>query len=204
MLITIGENSKKYMKVLGIEQYPFTEAELKSRFRLLIKQFHSDINSDKKFKNHDRLIIEAYNHLKNLVISNIDKSNNIIEAEDSDIFTLWDQCPECKGTGKEETRYHRGGLTLCSKCHGLGWQILYCKCCKGTGKYKQKSDKIVNCYRCKGTGVFKKIRCNKCLGIGLLKEKSSIEIIKCWKCEGYGKIKYEPMNPVIKKGAILK
>ena len=81
-----------------------------------------------------------------------------------------------------------------------GFKIIKCRSCKGTGEYKQKRGKIVNCFTCYGSGVWRRVKCPKCHGLGVVYEK---KLIDCWKCEGLGKIKIDPFNPVIRKGAIL-
>ena len=48
MRVTIGENTERAMKVLGIESYPFTYSELKSSYRSLIKIYHPDVAKGNK------------------------------------------------------------------------------------------------------------------------------------------------------------
>ena len=65
--ITIGNKTEKFMRLLGIESFPFTESEVKSKFRKKVKTYHSD-----KTKGDDSLtrkIIETYTHIKHLAIS---------------------------------------------------------------------------------------------------------------------------------------
>ena len=55
----------------------------------------------------------------------------------------------------------------------------------------------IKCERCFGTG-----RIRKFVYQGLGKRKG-IAFDSCWKCRGVGKIKIDPFNPAIRKGAIL-
>ena len=174
-------------------------------------------------------VITAYKHLKNLAVSFMveeKQKTKVMRAfeEDEDLFTFWDTCPECKGKGKVERPSFLNSVR-CDECDPIpksesvlydwfGWafkhrdpsirssgtKTLKCRACQGTGKFKQKSGKVVDCYRCKGNGIFRKVRCRKCDGTGVIYRK---EFIDCWKCEGLGKIKLDLFNPVIRKGSIL-
>lgn len=222
MRISVGGKTEDAMKALNIKSYPFSPEELSKNFRILIKTNHPDIRDNTKLANEKtRQIIEAYRHLKNLAVSFV--SENEIKAteqrfmEDEDMFALWDICSDCKGAGKiVRTRYlfdyatcpncdplpRRGFFNFLFEARGSGRKTLKCNACKGIGKFKQKSGKTVDCYRCKGSGIFKIVRCNVCGGTGQMPNTKRTEEI-CDKCKGLGKIKLNPFNPVIKKGAIL-
>jgi len=202
MRVVIGGNTQRYMEILGIKSYPFTPEELKYRFRSLIKQYHSDIN-----KNSDdsdtKKIIEAYNNLKNLAVSDRvseeEKQNQFDrwEKENKDLFTLWDTCPHCEGTGKvTRSIYHKA--TGCKFCNYTGTiEIGICFDCHGSGRFKQrKSGKIVTCRTCGGTGRSGyEIECPHCS----FEEK----LVDCSYCKGTGKIEVKPFNPVIKKASVM-
>lgn len=55
----------------------------------------------------------------------------------------------------------------------------------------------IKCERCFGTG-----RRRRFVSRGHMKRRD-ITFDVCWKCKGVGKIKLDPFNPVIRKGAIL-
>lgn len=227
MKISIGDQTKDAMKVLGIDSYPFSSEELSSKFRQLIKLHHPDRN--KGLHNDEAIkIINAYKHLKNLVI-NFLVENDEIEAtkkmfdEDEDMFSIWDTCPECKGLGKIKRSFFTREFVSCPDCDPLpkrnkifsfyeifgltpsassGIKTLKCKYCKGTGKFKQRNGRIVDCRACKGTGIWKKVTCRTCGGSGIISKVEEDTII-CPTCKGIGKVKINPFNPVIKKGSVL-
>jgi molecular chaperone DnaJ len=89
----------------------------------------------------------------------IDLSEAVFGSEKIIEFPLWEDCPECKGSGSEpgkppaacpvckgtgQMRFQQGFFSVsktCGKCHGAGKIITSpCRQCKGTGKVeKQKS-----------------------------------------------------------------
>jgi len=123
MRISIGDRTRDAMKVLDINSYPFSSEELSSKFRQLIKLHHPDKN---KGLHNDKAItiINAYKHLKNLVISFLVK-NDEIEAtkkmfdEDEDIFSIWDTCPKCKGLCKIKHTSFITEFISCPDCDPL-------------------------------------------------------------------------------------
>lgn len=70
MRIFIGDTSRTAMEALGIKSFPFTEVELKSKFRILIHKYHEDKGGSKE---KAQKIIAAYKHLKNLASDEIKK-----------------------------------------------------------------------------------------------------------------------------------
>lgn len=224
MRISIGGQTQDAMKILGIEVYPFSPEELSTRFRHLIKVHHPDKNKDDcTAKETAQKLIRAYQHLKNLAITTLIDQEQEQEArkifdEDEDLFTIWDTCPECKGSGKVKNRWGVGNTELCPDCdpmeqsffsmlfrHSIGRssgvKTLRCKYCKD-GKFTQRNGRIVDCRVCKGTGIWKKVRCRTCNGFGIVNKKLE-RFVACSKCEGLGKVKLNPFNPVIRKGSIL-
>ncbi|MEA3295545.1 MAG: hypothetical protein U9Q27_00155 [Patescibacteria group bacterium] len=213
--ITVGDKTKKSMKLLNIESFPFTESEIKSKFRKKIKSCHSD-----KVKGDDflaRKIIEAYSHIKHLAIGDNEiakKGKGILKAEqeNEDMFDFFDTCKQCNGKGKI-IQHHEADTELCNVCmsHSSFFSVRNCptgkikescRACKGMGKFKQRSGRIVTCYRCKGKGWIIK-KCPKCKGKGLVHVKAHTTENICLICGGTGRIKLNPFNPVIPKGAVL-
>lgn len=77
-----------------------------------------------------------------------------------------------------------------------------CKDCLGTRKFKQRNGRVVECRRCKGRGwVY--ITCPKCKDRGAITVKARTTKTPCFNCGTTGRIKVNPFNPVIPKGAIL-
>lgn len=231
MKISIGGQTQDAMKVLGIEAYPFTPEELSGKFRPLIQRYHPDKNKDDPMaKEFAQELIGAYKHLKNLaVITVVDKEQEQearkIFEEDEDIFSIWDTCPRCKGSGKVKSVY-ASHPEICPDCDPIpmsdsilqawfGWtyrrrdrsmkasgiKTLKCQYCDD-GKFKQRNGRIVDCRICRGTGIWKKVDCRTCRGFGYV-FKELKDLITCSKCDGLGKIKINPFNPVIRKGSIL-
>jgi len=208
MIISIGDKTRECMKTLKIDSYPFTEKELKDNYRQLVKIYHPDINNSLDNNDHIKVINSAYEHLKNLAI-NTTVSEDEIQAQvnkyetDTDIFKLWEPCKHCKGVGKIKLF----NSSICFHC--TSWDFLHsfntykhlCRSCKGTGKFKQRSGRVVDCYKCSGTGIFGMKKCTFCNNTGYLKQPEEFKI--CPICKGIGKIELKPFNPVIPKGAVL-
>lgn len=206
--ISLGNASKKAMEELGIKSYPFTSTELKNNFRALAKQHHSDKGGDdEKMKK----LNDAYSTLQHLAVEDVSEEGmkesalRKREHKDKDMFAIYDPCPDCKGTGFR-TRTVYDGLKECEDCNGTGSKMFHNKCraCKGSGKFKQKSGRTVDCYRCKGTGVFSSYEksCRTCNGYGQVPNRISKREY-CPNCKGTGEIELEVLNPVIRKGAVL-
>lgn len=227
MRIDIGNTTKEYMKLLGVKEYPFSDKELSSNFREKIKAWHPDVTKKDNAEEKAREFIDAYKHLKNLAVSFVveeEQREEMIKRfqEDENLFSLWDICPECSGKGRMK-KVNSDTEVRCIECDPvstppiLGWlfaaslggrlkfkrssgvKTLKCPDCHGTGKFKQRKGKTVTCYLCKGTG-FKKVKCRKCGGSGVVYGES---LSSCWKCKGLGKIELNPFNPVIRKGSVL-
>lgn len=150
--------------------------------------------------------------------------------EDEDLCTIWDTCPKCHG--EKRIHRASTTPTKCDECDPLsklnamldmdiflrwardpelrssGIKTLWCKDCKdpitgkSTGKFKQRSGRVVTCYTCQGTKIFKKVKCRKCRGTGQLYIDMS-KYYDCSHCGALGKVKINPWNPVIPKGSIL-
>lgn len=215
--IMIGDKTKKAMALLRIVSYPFTETELKAKYRNLAKTYHSD-----RTGGNDTIMKEinvAYSHIKHLAINEkdvIEKGKNILRAEqkNEDRFEFFDTCQSCKGTG-EIVKHHKTHIEPCRHCtqHASGAWYRYdafptgkiqvhCRTCHGSGKFKQRNGKIVDCYRCEGRSWLT-IKCPECHGSRIIVIKAHTTTSRCYKCSGSGRIKSNPFNPVIRKGAVL-
>jgi len=207
MHIYIGEKTREYMKILHIESYPFTESEIKDKYRMLVKIYHPDHNKNVD-ENYIKEINSAYDAIKNLAIANTsdeDRQQQINKFEaDQDIFKLWKTCDNCKGSGKIEVP----DTLVCPHCQSWDKNHSFfrlrhkdCRACKGTGKFQQRNGKIVTCLRCNGTGWYGMQYCPYCKNTGFIKNETRFK--NCSNCSGTGKIEVKPFNPVIRKGAVL-
>jgi DnaJ-class molecular chaperone len=214
--VIIGDKTKEAMTLMGIEIFPFTESEIKSKFRNLAKKYHPDkLNGDNSSM---KKINVAYSHIKYLAIKDngiAEKGKNILKEEqkNEDIFQLFDTCEKCKGTG-EITRYSMAYEVPCIRCREIPcWYSRFkpipigkiqvrCGDCRGTGKFKQRNGRIVNCRRCNSKGWLY-ITCPKCKGRRIIKIEAHTTKTICLNCGGSGRVKINPFNPVIPKGAVL-
>ena len=212
MLITIGKNTEKRMKLLNIEEYPFSVSLLNKNFRELISIHHPDKGGDEE---KAKVLIEAYGALKNLALDDItqkavDIQSAAVAEQEKDIFAIFESCSRCNGIG--EITISMPQTEICNHCniyHHTFWlwagireaRNSYCKSFKGTGKFKQKLGRVVNCYKCKGTGKIN--HCKYCNDTGIIKNEIKYKKEKCLYCKGIGKIEIKPFNPVIRKGAVM-
>lgn len=206
--ISIGDGTRKAMKILNIESYPFTTKELKTNFRTLAKQHHSDKGGD---DNMMKKLNDAHATLQHLAVEDVSEERSKASAlrkrrhKDDDMFALYETCSECRGSGFRTRRVYNG-YKDCDECSGTGEKVFTndCRACKGTGKFKQKHGRIVDCYRCKGSGIFSKYvkRCFKCGGYGRVPSHKEQQEY-CPTCDGTGEVELQVFNPVIRKGAIL-
>jgi DnaJ-class molecular chaperone len=215
--VTIGDKTRKFMRLLGIESFPFTESEVKSKFRKRVKECHSD-----RTKGDDSLtreVINAYSHIKHLAIGDkgfTERGENILKAEreNEDMFEFFDVCKKCNGEG-EITRYSMAYDELCNRCmkrrsssffsfgaFPTGKIKIRCKDCRGTGKFRQRNGRIVDCHNCEGKGRLY-VTCPKCKGRRIITVKAHTTKSPCFSCGATGRIKANPFNPVIRKGAVL-
>jgi len=210
MIITIGDETKANMKILEIEEYPFTSTTIKSHYRLLLLKYHPDHNKNGEEKT--KQIIEAYKSICHLAIDIDDKTKKEaelkIEKESEDMFNFYEPCKWCSGIGYNLVSRMRT-IGNCPKCNSYRFSsfnyfdsfftIGRCRSCKGTGKFRQSRSKhIVQCRDCKGTGT-----CFSCNGSGYIASEKQSTKVNCYHCEGTGKIKLDLFNPVIPKGAVL-
>jgi len=165
-------------------------------------------------------VLAAYKALKHLAINintDIDDGVTIIEEmESDDIFQMFEnkQCTTCGGSG--ERYVYSDSQYVCRKCRGNKIVTLACKYCK-KGKFTLRNGRIVECRACKGSGLFTPI-CNLCYGTGTTTDGYSFwdnlrfyrkpqkeKVVTCPSCNGKGtiRVKINPFNPVIPKGAVL-
>lgn len=206
MHISISNTTMKYMSILSIDKFPFSEETLKTNFRTLAKQCHPDTsdNGSKQFIK----IKEAYDALINLasLVTPEDVNNELRKQEESkdDMFELYDTCSNCKGVGttveqqlkKDTQSYRKAPCILCPP-------KLCPDCVRGT--FTLRSGRKVACKKCHGFGILPNKKCSWCGGMGTLKYNYETEsvTVKCSTCSGTGKIKIDPFNPVISKRGIM-
>jgi len=212
MRITIGNNTRRFMSILQLDSYPFTDKDLKQNFRTLIKTHHEDKNKSPNAKEMSQKIIEAYNALKNLAVSELtesDKEDAYRKFEESleDMFKgkLWETCKECNGARK--IKRPKSKWISCPLCHGS--RVVYPRCpdCHGSGKFTTaRTKRVVECRRCKGFGFDFNRRpslCPKCGGMGMIIKQVGEDWVSCMHCAGLGRKEIRPFNPAIKTGAVL-
>ena len=178
MRIIIGDRTEKAMKILAIPEYPFTPEELSTKFRLLIKKVHPDVNGSEEAKKLSQEVISSYKLLKNLAISCY--GEKVIKWS-----TAPYACPKCNPFPLALFNRQRG--VICNQCLN--------------GVFTLRNGRKVTCRKCKGTGIYK-FKCRACNGTGYVGNVKT-EFINCGKCSGTGKIKLDLFNPVIPKGAVL-
>ena len=136
MKITIGEDTKRAMKYLDIESYPFTYDELKSNYLILAKKHHPDVAKGNKEEAENKMksINSSFRLIKNLALNigkiSEDKARIIKELEKDDMFTFWKKCEHCFGTGKIRRFVYRGHMKRKDTVFDPCWR------CSGTGKIK--------------------------------------------------------------------
>ena len=211
--VTIGAETKRQMKVLGINDYPFTQSELKLKYRAMCLANHPDVSDAPDAEAKMKAVNAAYDRLKNLATDDPKRAEEITSKpqKPKDMFDIFDTCPDCHGIGHTTTTTYRS----CPECEprvinilfrrfmdgrGTGIKKLHCKYCNGTGIFHNRSGNNVKCRACAGSGIFKYVRCRRCDGHGYIENK---ETYPCDKCSGTGQIKITPFNPVIRRGSVL-
>ena len=208
--VTAFDEEKKHMEVLGINEFPFSEEFLKTRYREKAFQFHPDVTTDNTEKEMKK-VNAAYSYLKGTAIPSYESSEPKKPFIKKDMFDLSEPCELCDGKG-----YHVRNLPISEPCpdcptletrgvfffffprtksRGFHWGV--CPSCIN-GKKRNGKD----CIRCNGTGKVKLV-CKTCNGKGYIVNKERTVKETCVKCGGGGRIEVKPFNPVIPKGAIL-
>ena len=188
-----SEGTNKYMRILGINKYPFTDKELSAAFRIKIRSKHPDAGGT---DSGARKIIEAKNALKNLTTDVLQKYDSSIAKKNEDIIGSTRKCSSCHGAGCKVFP----GFKTCTSCEGTGKRKFVCKLCDN-GEFTQINGRKVPCKSCKATGM-KEVKCNKCRASGKEYVKNMHSNV-CKNCNSHGRVKVDLFNPVIPFGAIL-
>ena len=210
MIIGIGEETKKWLRILNLE-YPFTKDSLKKQFRLAAMTAHPDRRgSNDRMRN----VLDAYKYLKNLAL--VEEGDSFVNNELKRRGRFDIPCSICSGSGKCSVS---DLIIPCSQCipgdlrdvMKRGFEFKYmrmqdypskgyffktCTICKGTGKGRGDN----NCPACDGSKMMKQ-RCSYCHGEGT--ETIVGHQKDCFYCSGKGYQTKEPFNPVIPEQAIL-
>ena len=181
MLITIGNNTREAMKIMGIAEYPFTVAEIKSVYRKRMLVCHPDRGGDEE---QAKKITVAYDLLRPLALSDVTDNESVLEStiqekkQNEDIFALYKTCENCKGLGKIPVP---DSLYACVNCASHICRLFY---------VHPRSSR------------FGYICTSSCAGRWCPMEAAT-KWQHCYVCKGTGKIELHPFNPVIPKAAVL-
>ncbi len=198
----------QHLQLLNIDSYPFSKTELTKAFKDSIFRYHPDRCKDKDAEEKTKSIIDAYNKLKPYAGEDIVIVQNVIKERS--LFEFTKQCKHCEGKGSVLQEVRVKGHN-CIKCKDTGVIKVKCNKCNN-GKFTLKSGRIVDCLTCKGTGIYS-MRCNHRVSyyeqmmndlFGHNRDGFITKKVTCTFCGGSGETSYEPVNPVIRKGAILK
>jgi DnaJ-class molecular chaperone len=210
-------------------QLPTTESVLKSAFRRASRELHPDLGGDaeqfKQMKSIYDAVLKASLVMADDGATIIDSILRIVDGTPlTDLGlglganTNGRDCEQCyrRGWHKHEERKSAS----CKVCDGVGITF-FCFACQGSGKFKLRSGRIVECRGCRGAGVRtpnpdvyvrpwfgwtippRNARiCNNCLGTGksFTQEVHKTWYSRCGNCNGTGEIKI--YNPVILKAAM--
>ena len=141
MEIFIEENTKKAMKILMIDHYPFSETTLKKNYRTVVRQHHPDINKQQEAEEKTKQINDSYNLLKNLAMAEPTNEKAAIvreqyEREKEDMFVFWEKCKSCNGTGKRVIQDYSN--TSAAQGRTPKYRVETCLRCKGLCETKLK------------------------------------------------------------------
>lgn len=222
-MIEYANKTIEEAKLFGLK-FPFTKDDLKKRYRVLVMEYHPDKNPNSKIcEEKIKVINVAYENLIKIALDKVEVKTSLSEElrkkwdqEEEDMFSIFNPCSECNGS--RVSYVFRTIRQTCSNCGGSGIVKLKCKYCSGTGIFTNKFGRKVPCRACNETGIWKEVYCKICnrksrrgffsnwaryYEFGIEYTEKKIEV-PCPKCGGRGKIKYEPLNPVIRPGAILR
>ena len=212
---------KNAVSLLGVT-FPIDAQEFKTAYRRACFIYHPDRKgSEEQFKK----IQEIYQLVKN--DSSLIHTSNDENAQLADGIPISSlgmglgpttngiDCKECETRGY--TISFEQGWGECPTCGGTGQKSSPCRACKGTGKFKLRNGREVECRDCKGSRRFtQKPRvnrlfnpfgfysdyCSQCRGNGrvIVDNKFKPHYSRCCRCEGAGEIPI--YNPVIPKGSL--
>lgn len=217
MSVILSKASRLAKDLFGLE-LPLTEDILKTAFRRAAKKCHSDTGG----KDEDFIQLKnAYDFLtsdkaiaagvfSNGFAAKVTETTEGIPLSELGLglgpTTNGRDCEKCDHKGYVQ----RFGFAwqICKHCDDSGTvpQQEWCMACESSGKFKQRSGRIVDCYKCKGTGIFthpyRRMFCPRCRGTKKVQEtdKQKTYYERCSKCNGTGEI--EIFNPVIPKGRL--
>jgi DnaJ-class molecular chaperone len=195
---------------------PTTEDELKKAFRSASKVLHPDVGGDEElFKS----MKEAYEKILDVaenfgcVFSDGDDFKLETTIEGIPLVSLGlglglmvngKDCYSCNHQGY--TKHFGVSYKVCGCEDGMIRAVFPCSSCKGTGKFEQRSGRIIDCRRCGGTGKFihpyKMVICPKCRGSATIQSfNDEWYYRRCGTCNGTGEIKI--FNPVLPKGRLM-
>ncbi len=206
---------------------PITSVELKSAFRKMAKELHTDTSGDKATNYKFIAMKAAYDFLVNLegmkyVYGDREKEGQTVRLQTTDGIPLHElglgvgplkngrDCERCERKGyTEEEDFSSFFTTYCYSCDSTGRVRgkASCHACKGTGKFTQERSKlVVDCRVCTGTGKHPYnttyVDCPECKGRGRKEPPRKTRFVTCYECKGKGEI--ELTNPLFPKGAIIK
>lgn len=197
-----GRETADNMKVLRIQEFPFTPEQVKEAFRTLAKKVHPDSGTASASDEQFAKVNNAYKYLMNISAMLSSEEEKVCKEPLS--TRVKKQCPRCEGAGRVEYTFFRD--VQCEVCSDQSKHIrrgkieVTCNQCDN-GTFTLRSGRKVACRRCKGSGKVI-IRCQNCFGEGFTKQTIRNKNV-CPKCKGHGEVKLDLFNPVIKEEAVL-
>jgi DnaJ-class molecular chaperone len=199
---------------------PITSDELKSAFRRMAKELHTDTSGDNGTKDKFIAMKSAYDFLAKLegmkfVYGEKAEGTETIRLVTTDGAPLYElglglgpmkngrDCERCNHTGYTEEK-NFAGQHVCYNCDWNGRILdkIPCNPCNGTGKFTQaRSGQVVRCRACHGWGEKLGYRtCPQCHGKKYF-GAGKVFYVKCYACSGTGEI--ELFSPLFPKGRII-
>lgn len=200
---------------------PITSDELKSAFRRMAKELHTDTSGNTETKDKFIAMKSAYDFLVKLegmvfVYGGKSEGNSttirLVTTDGTPLYELGlglgptkngRDCDRCLHKGYTEERNFLG-QRACHDCDWNGYVLanVPCKPCHGSGKFTQaRSGRVVPCRACLGRGEkFGRTLCPQCQGRKYIGE-SKIYYSKCYECGGTGEI--ELFSPLFPKGRMI-
>ncbi len=205
---------------------PLTSDELKSAFRKMAKELHTDTSGDHGTKDKFIAMKNAYDFLVKLegmkfVYGDKVKEGETARLETTDGTPLWElglglgpmkngrDCDRCQHKGyTEEDDFSSYFNNWCWNCNSTG-RVRgreNCRPCSGTGKFTERnSRRVVTCRACNGSGKHPHnltyTACSDCGGRGRKEPPKKVRYSKCYECDGTGEI--EMFSPLFPKGRMI-